>query len=110
MTPFGEFAGQLSNAGETVTLEYMGELPFSGVVAADVCPDGQTVLVKSYFGVQAFVSGSGVARALAGEPASRPYEPQIAFSQDESIATDPWCTGYSVLPEGEGAPLIRYAP
>ena len=97
-------------AGETVTLEYMGELPFSGVVAADVCPDGQTVLVKTYFGVQAFVSGSGVARALAGEPASRPYEPQIAFSQDESIAADPWCTGYSVLPEGEGAPLIRYAP
>ena len=97
-------------AGETVDLEYVGDLSLSGVVAADVCPDGQTVLVKTYFGVQAFVSGSGVARALTEEPASRPYEPQPAFFQDESIAADPWCTGYSVLPEGEGAPLARYAP
>ena len=97
-------------AGETVTLEYVGELPLSGAVAADVCPDGQTVLVKTYFGIQALVSGSGVADALAGAPASRLYEPQIAFPQDESIAVDPWCTGYSVLPEGEGAPLARYAP
>ena len=97
-------------AGETVTLEFLNELPLGGVVAADVCPDGQTVLAKTYFGVYAFVSGSGVARALAGESSSRPFEPQISFSQDESIAADPWCTGYSVLPEGEGAPLARYVP
>ncbi len=97
-------------AGETVTLEYVGELPFSGAVAADVCPDGQTVLVKTYFGIQAFVSSSGVTDALTGVPVARPFENQLAFPQDESVAADPWCTGYSVLPEGEGAPLARYAP
>jgi len=96
--------------GETVTLEYLGELGIGGVVAADVCRDGQTVLVRTYPSVYAFVSKSGVEQALAGEPASRLFEPQPAFLQDESIAADPWCTGYSVLPEGPGAPLARYTP
>jgi hypothetical protein len=96
--------------GETVTLEFLNELPVGGVVAADVCPDGQTVLVKTYLGIDAFISSRGVADALAGDRSGRLYEPQISFTQDESIAADPWCTGYSVLPEGEGAPLARYAP
>ena len=96
--------------GETVTLEYLGELGSSGVVAADACPDGQTVLVKTYFSVFAYVSRSGVESALAGQPASRLYEAQPSFLQDETVAADPWCTGYSVLPEGTGAPLARYAP
>ena len=96
--------------GETVTLERVGELATGGVVGADVCPDGQTVLVKTYPEVLAYVSDSGVEAALAGEPARRLYEPQISFLQDETVAADPWCTGYSVLPEGSGAPLARYAP
>ncbi|MGA1212426.1 MAG: hypothetical protein ACO3ZZ_01670, partial [Solirubrobacterales bacterium] len=96
--------------GETVPLEFLDELPVGGVVAADVCPDGQTVLIKTYFGIDAFISGRGVADALAGDRSGRLYEPQVSFTQDESIAADPWCTGYSVLPEGEGAPLARYAP
>ena len=96
--------------GETVTLERVGDLATGGVVGADVCPDGQTVLVKTYPEVLAYVSDSGVEAALAGEPARRLYEPQISFLQDEAVAADPWCTGYSVLPEGSGAPLARYAP
>ncbi|MFM9077026.1 MAG: hypothetical protein ACKORM_02180 [Solirubrobacterales bacterium] len=80
------------------------------MVGADVCPDGQTVLVKTYPEVLAYVSDSGVEAALTGEPAQRLYEPQISFFQDETVAADPWCTGYSVLPEGSGAPLARYAP
>ncbi|MFM9077343.1 MAG: hypothetical protein ACKORM_03820, partial [Solirubrobacterales bacterium] len=93
--------------GETVTLERVGDLAIGGVVGADVCPDGQTVLVKTYPEVLAYVSDSGVEAALTGEPAQRLYEPQISFFQDETVAADPWCTGYSVLPEGSGAPLAR---
>ena len=96
--------------GESVTLERVGDLSIGGVVGADVCPDGQTVLLKTYPEVLAYVSNSGVEAALAGEPARRFYEPQLSSFQDESIAADPWCTGYSVLPEGSGAPLARYAP
>lgn len=96
--------------GESRTLEFVGELGFGGVVAADVCPDGQTVLVKTYPEVFAYISDAGVEDALAGAPVPRLYEPQISFLQDETVAADPWCTGYSVLPEGSGAPLARYTP
>ena len=96
--------------GSPVTMEFLGELPAGGAVAADACPDGQTVLVKTYLGISAFISANGIASALAASPSPRFYQPILAFPQDESVAADPWCTGYSVLPEGSGAPLARYTP
>ena len=80
------------------------------MVAADACPDGETVLVKTYFGIYAHVSREGIEQALAAPGASRLYLPDFSFPQDESVAADPWCSGYSVLPEGSGAPLARYVP
>jgi len=97
--------------GRPATLEFLGELPFSGVVAGDVCPDGRTVLVKTYFEVTAFTARrGGVARALAGRPSPRRYRPDPRYPQDEAIAASPDCTGYTVLPEGVNAPLVRYLP
>ena len=97
-------------SGTVSQLEFMGELDYSGVVAADSCPDGETVLVKTYFGVLAHVSGEGVGAALRESGQDRLYLPDFSFPQDEAIATDPWCSGYAVLPEGRGAPLARYTP
>jgi hypothetical protein len=91
-------------------LEFVRELDYTGVVAADACPDGETVLVKTYFGIYAHVSSEGIEQALAAPGASRLYLPDFSFPQDESVAADPWCSGYSVLPEGSGAPLARYVP
>lgn len=95
---------------EPSELEFVGELDYSGVVAADSCPDGETVLVKTYLGIYAHVSPAGLGPALATPGSSRLYLPDLSFPQDESIAADPWCSGYSVLPEGSGAPLARYVP
>lgn len=94
----------------TTELEFVGELDYAGVVAADACPDGETVLTKTYFNVYAHVSGAGIEAAL-GEPGlPRLYLPDFEFAQDEALAADPWCSGYSVLPEGSRAPLARYVP
>lgn len=98
------------DSGESSELEFVGELDYTGVVAADSCPDGETVLVKTYLDIYAHVSGGGVESALRAPGTRRLYSPDFSFPQDEAIAADPWCAGYSVLPEGSGAPLSRYVP
>ena len=99
------------DAGSTVTLEFLGELDAGGVVAADACPDGETVLVKTYFGVSAYVDRDGVEEALTTQSGqSRLYSIDLGFPQDESVAADPFCTGYSTLPEGASSPLRRFTP
>ena len=93
-----------SFTGETVTLEYLRELGEGLVTAADACPDGKTVLVRSYFGLDAY-GGSSVAGALRGEPTRRLVEVE---SQGETVAAAPDCEGYYTLSEGSGQPLVRY--
>ncbi len=97
--------------GFDTTLEFLGEMDVGGVVAADACPDGETVLVKTYFGISAYVDPDGVEEALTTQSGrSRLYSIDFSFPQDESVAADPYCTGYSTLPEGSGAPLRRFVP
>ncbi len=97
--------------GFDTTLEFLGEMDVGGVVAADACPDGETVLVKTYFGISAYVDPDGIEEALTTQSGrSRLYSIDFGFPQDESVAADPYCTGYSTLPEGAGAPLRRFAP
>jgi hypothetical protein len=93
-----------SFAGETVTLEYVRELGDNLVTAADACPDGRTVLVRRYFGLDAYV-GSSVASALASSPSRRLVEVE---PQGETVAAAPDCEGYYTLSEGSGQPLVRY--
>ncbi len=93
-----------SFGGETVTLEYLGELDNTFVTAADACPDGRTVLVRSYLGLEAY-EGSSVASALRSSPSPRLVE---AEPQGETVAAAPDCEGYYTLSEGVRQPLIRY--
>ncbi|MFM9140376.1 MAG: hypothetical protein ACKOTH_07570, partial [Solirubrobacterales bacterium] len=93
-----------SFAGETLTLEYLRELGDNLVTAADACPDGRTVLVRRYSGLDAYV-GSTVASALGSEPSPRLVE---AEPQGETVAAAPDCEGYYTLSEGSGQPLVRY--
>ena len=90
--------------GETVTLEYLRELGEGLVTAADACPDGKTVLVRSYFGLDAY-TGSSVASALRRSPSPRLVEVE---PQGETVAVAPDCEGYYTLSEGAGQPLVRY--
>lgn len=93
-----------SFTGETVTLAYERELGYNFVTAADACPDGRTVLVRTYVGLDAYV-GSSVASALASAPSPRLVE---AEPQGETVAAAPDCEGYYTLSEGPAQPLIRY--
>ena len=93
-----------SFTGETVTLEYLRELGEGLVTAADACADGKTVLVRSYFGLDAY-GGPSVAGALRGTPSRRLVEVE---PQGETVAAAPDCEGYYTLSEGSGQPLVRY--
>lgn len=95
-----------SFGSETVTLEFLGELDNTFVTAADACPDGRTVLVRSYLGLEAY-GGSSVASALRSSPSPRLVE---AEPQGETVAAAPDCEGYYTLSEGLSQPLIRYLP
>ena len=91
-------------AGGTVTLEYLRELGEGMVTAADACPDGKTVLVRTYFGLDAY-TGSSVASALRRSPSPRLAEVE---PQGEAVAAAPDCRGYYTLSEGSEQPLVRY--
>lgn len=99
------------DTGRPLDLELIGELPFNDVVAGDACPNGETVLLKTYLEVRAFTARrGGVARALTGDSSPRLYRLDPRYPQDEALAASPDCTGYTVLPEGVIPPLVRYVP
>ena len=90
--------------GERVVLSRRGRLPFGGVTGASACTNGRTVLVRRYFGLDAFV-GRSVGQALRSRP-----EPRLVRvePQGEAVAAAPGCNGYYTLSEGARQPLIRY--
>ena len=90
--------------GESVTLVLQGRLPFGGVTGASACASGRTVLVRRYFGLDAFV-GPSVAQALKARPSPRLVRGE---PQGEAVAASPGCEGYFTLSEGVRQPLIRY--
>ncbi len=92
-------------ADETVTMEHIATLAHTWVVAADVCADNATVLVKTPTQVYAYVSDSGIAAAFAQAPTARLY---TAEPQGEAIAANPTCTAYATLSEGSNQPLTIY--
>ena len=92
-------------ADETVTMEHIATLAHTWVVAADVCADNATVLVKTPTQVYAYVSDSGIAAAFAQAPTARLY---TAEPQGEAIAANPSCTAYATLSEGSNQPLTIY--
>lgn len=90
--------------GGAVMLRRAGRLPFGGVTGASACPSGKTVLVRRYFGLDAFV-GESVEGALRGTPQPRLVRGE---PQGEAVAAAPDCEGYFTLSEGARQPLVRY--
>ena len=95
-------------------------LPSTMVTAADISPDGSTILVRSYQQVLAFSRAPGVSvgEAMVGPPCAAP---QVAEVQGEAIAFsadgDSYFTSTEVqlpielgaLPAGTLAALVRFA-
>lgn len=91
--------------GQRQRLSYIGQLGYGGVVAADICPNGQKILVKRYGSLDLY-QGSSITSALkAGRPQPRLLVPE---PQGESIAAKHNCSGYYTLSEGNNQPLINY--
>jgi len=88
-------------------MQLVGEMAYGGVVGADACADGTTVVVKTYDAVRVHESGGGIGAALLTQGADRPY---VREPQGEAVAVDPSCTDYATLSEGAGQPIVRYAP
>ncbi len=94
-------------AAGTGVMRLVGEMPYGGVVGADACAGGTTVVVKTYDAVRVHQSPLGLVAALMDEGSARPY---VREPQGEAIAVDATCESYVTLSEGLGQPLVRYAP
>ena len=88
-------------------MRLVGEMPYGGVVGADACAGGTTVVVKTYDAVRVHQSPLGLVAALMDEGSARPY---VREPQGEAIAVDAACESYATLSEGLGQSLVRYAP
>jgi len=88
-------------------MQLVGEMAYGGVVGADACADGTTVVVKTYDAVRVHESVGGIGAALLAPGDERPY---VREPQGEAIAVDASCTSYATLSEGVGQPIVRYAP
>ena len=94
-------------AAGTGVMQLVGEMPYGGVVGADACAGGTTVVVKTYDAVRVHQSPLGLVAALLDEGSARPY---VREPQGEAIAVDAACESYVTLSEGLGQSLVRYAP
>jgi hypothetical protein len=83
-------------------------LPGSLATGADVAPDGDVVLVRTYRGVLAFArpAGESLAAAFAVDPCTAPATPE---PQSEAVAFTADGAGYVTVGEGAHPPLNRFA-
>ena len=96
---------QLDTGGGVMS--FVGEMPYGGIVAADACDDGRTVIAKTYSAIYVHRSDAGPAAALLGAGEDRPY---VREPQGEAVAVDAACREYATLSEGFAQPLVRYGP
>ena len=82
-------------------------LPGSVVTGADVSPDGNTVLVRTYRHVLAFArpKGQDLAAAFGVDPCRAPESPE---RQGESVGFTADGTGYVTISEGEHAAVNTF--
>ena len=78
------------------------------VTAADISPDGSTVLVRTYQDVLVFERPAGrpLAEAFEARPCSAP---SLAEPQGEAIAVADDGASYMTISEGAGPPVHRFA-
>lgn len=91
----------------TITLTKVGTLSFGEVVAGDISPDGNEILLKDYTRVFYWKKegNESIAQLL-----QKPFQnlPYIQEPQGESIAWKLDGSGYYTLSEGSGASLLFY--
>jgi hypothetical protein len=82
---------------QTITLEKLGTMPYFNTVAADITPDGQEIITKTYDAVYYWKrNGETIADLLMTKPISVPY---VIEPQGESIAWKKDGTGFFTLSE-----------
>jgi hypothetical protein len=79
----------------------VGSLPYNWVTAADICPSGKYILVKTYSAINRYTRGSGksICEALDGKCKSMKYKLE---EQGEAVAWDHRGRGYFTLSERLG--------
>jgi hypothetical protein len=79
----------------------VGSLPYNWVTAADICPSGNRILVKTYSDIYCYKRGrnQSVAEALAGKPKLMRYKLE---EQGEAVAFDEKGKGYLTISERLG--------
>jgi hypothetical protein len=94
-------------AGATTTLQFMGEMTWSGAVAGDISPDGSELLVKALNTVYYYprAAGGSITAALQAAPSTLPYTAQ-QLGEGISFDADGW--GYYTNSEGTNQPLYYY--
>ncbi|MCB5229644.1 MAG: hypothetical protein GX122_05940 [Candidatus Cloacimonetes bacterium] len=83
-------------------------LPLTYVVAADISPDGEKILVKTYSDIYLYKRnpGKSIAKALTGKPSQVPYQLE---PQGEAVTWDAEGKGYWTLSESaKGIPATLY--
>jgi len=94
--------------GEILEPEMIGTLPFNNVVAGDISPDGQEILLKDYWRVFHWVVENDdiAATMLNNEPVLLPYQPE---PQGESVAFATDVKSYfTVSEERDNIPAVLY--
>lgn len=82
---------------ETITLEKLGVIPYFNSVAADINPDGQEIITKTYDAVYYWKrNGETIVELLMKEPETVPY---LIEPQGESIAWKKDGSGFFTLSE-----------
>ncbi len=85
------------STSKTITLEKVGVIPYFNTVAADITPDGQEILIKTYSTIYYWKrDGQSIAELLMTEPTFVPY---IIEPQGESIAWKKDGSGFFTLSE-----------
>lgn len=97
------------STSETIILDKLGTLPYFNTVAADITPDGQEIITKTYDAIYYWKrNGESIADLLMSEPEVVPY---LVEPQGESIAWKKDGTGFFTLseePKGVEAVLYFY--
>ncbi len=82
---------------ETITLEKLGVIPYFNSVAADISPDGQEILTKTYDAIYYWKrDGQSIADLMLSKPEQVPY---VIEPQGESIAWKKDGSGFFTLSE-----------
>ena len=94
-------------AGKT-TLEYVAKLPWGVATAGDISPDGQLIIVRSYFSASVWLRprNGPMWRAFDNSECEVPL---ITESQGEAICFDAKGAGYYTTSENRHQPIYYFA-